>query len=435
MCRACEGTTTGLASPAQVVAPEADSPGATVPLRVTQATWSSPVTSRLLIDAGFGTTYYGWGGFERVDNNTRALVRMSEQCAGGCAANGGIAGLGLPVAGLEQQPHRRVSMARGGRLRHRRAQPQGRAHGHLFRGQPRELHERPAARVPREQRRAESAHRSRAVRPAGAGADHGVLRAGTVDARPPHAAGRSPVRPRARVVPGPADRPDALLPQPGELPRDAGRGQLRRRHPARRRGHGRVRQRQDRAEVQHGQIPGGRQHRQPGGLLQHEPGAPAAEHEPAVRTARRAAHLDRCQQQLPSRLQPAEPEPAGPARKRRRLVRTDHEPRLRHGHADELLRSGSHVGIRRAALGLGAERVGAAAAHEARVDRDRLQPPLVWRLHRRGQPGHQGLGLHAVQHHGAARSTAAGRRRVRHPGVVRHRPVAVGPDQQPDHAR
>ena len=66
-----------------------------------------------------------------------------------------------------------------------------------------------------------------------------------------------------------------------------------------------------------------------------------------------------------------------------------------------------HVGIRRAAVGLGAERVGAAAAHEARVDRGRLQPPLVRRLHRRGQPGHEGLGLHAVQHHGAARSEAA----------------------------
>jgi hypothetical protein len=78
----------------------------------------------------------------------------------------------------------------------------------------------------------------------------------------------------------------------------------------------------------------------------------------------------RCQQQFPSRLQPAEPEPAGSARQRGRLVRTDHEPRLRHGHADELLRSRSHVGIRRAAVGLGAERVGAAAAHEARVDRE-----------------------------------------------------------------
>src|SRR5207302_671922 len=93
VCRKCDGTTTGLASPAQVVAPEADSPGATMPLRVTQLTWSSPATSHLLLDAGFGSTYYGWGGFERVNNNTRPLIRVSEQCAGGCAANGGIAGL------------------------------------------------------------------------------------------------------------------------------------------------------------------------------------------------------------------------------------------------------------------------------------------------------------------------------------------------------
>jgi hypothetical protein len=93
VCRKCDGTTTGLASPAQIVAPEADGAGATIPLRVTQLTWNSPVTSRLLFDAGFGSTYYGWGNFERAGNNTEALVRMQEQCAGGCAANGGIAGL------------------------------------------------------------------------------------------------------------------------------------------------------------------------------------------------------------------------------------------------------------------------------------------------------------------------------------------------------
>jgi hypothetical protein len=93
VCRKCEGTTTGLASPAQVVSPEADGVGATKPLRVQQVTWSSPATSRLLFDAGFGTTYYGWGNFEREGNPTRGLVRVSEQCAGGCAANGGIPGI------------------------------------------------------------------------------------------------------------------------------------------------------------------------------------------------------------------------------------------------------------------------------------------------------------------------------------------------------
>jgi Carboxypeptidase regulatory-like domain len=93
VCRKCEGTSTGLASPAQIVSPEADGVGATKPLRVQQVTWSSPATSRLLFDAGFGTTYYGWGNFERDGNNTRGLVRVSEQCAGGCAANGGIPGI------------------------------------------------------------------------------------------------------------------------------------------------------------------------------------------------------------------------------------------------------------------------------------------------------------------------------------------------------
>jgi Carboxypeptidase regulatory-like domain len=93
VCRKCEGTSTGLASPAQIVSPEADGVGATKPLRVQQVTWSSPATSRLLLDAGFGTTYYGWGNFERDDNNTRGLVRVQEQCAAGCAANGGIPNL------------------------------------------------------------------------------------------------------------------------------------------------------------------------------------------------------------------------------------------------------------------------------------------------------------------------------------------------------
>ena len=93
VCRKCEGTSTGLASPAQIVAPEADGVGATKPLRVPQVTWSSPFTNRLLFDAGFGVSYYGWGNFEREGNPTRDLVRVQEQCAGGCANNGGIPSL------------------------------------------------------------------------------------------------------------------------------------------------------------------------------------------------------------------------------------------------------------------------------------------------------------------------------------------------------
>jgi hypothetical protein len=58
-----------------------------------QASWSSPVTNRLLLDAGFGGTYYGWGNMERDPNPTRDLIGVVEQCQNGCAANGGIPGL------------------------------------------------------------------------------------------------------------------------------------------------------------------------------------------------------------------------------------------------------------------------------------------------------------------------------------------------------
>jgi hypothetical protein len=92
VCRSCEGTTYGITDPARI-SPEAGGLSQYKPLRVTQATWSSPVTSRLLFDAGFGTTYYGWGNFERDPNPTHDLIRVSEQCTRGCAANGGIPGL------------------------------------------------------------------------------------------------------------------------------------------------------------------------------------------------------------------------------------------------------------------------------------------------------------------------------------------------------
>jgi len=88
VCRKCEGATIGITTP-PVASPEAIGPGQTLPLRVPQVTWNSPVTNRLLFDAGFGGTYYGWGNFERVDNNTRDLIRVTEQCAAGCPNNGG----------------------------------------------------------------------------------------------------------------------------------------------------------------------------------------------------------------------------------------------------------------------------------------------------------------------------------------------------------
>ncbi len=89
VCRACEGTTYGITDPPRIT-PEAGGLSQYKPLRVTQLSWSSPATSRLLFEAGLGTTYYGWGNFERDPNPTHDLIRMSEQCTRGCAANGGI---------------------------------------------------------------------------------------------------------------------------------------------------------------------------------------------------------------------------------------------------------------------------------------------------------------------------------------------------------
>jgi Carboxypeptidase regulatory-like domain len=61
--------------------------------RVQQATWTSPVSNRLLLEAGVGTYLSRWGGSEMPGNPTRDLVQVTEQCSAGCASNGNIAGL------------------------------------------------------------------------------------------------------------------------------------------------------------------------------------------------------------------------------------------------------------------------------------------------------------------------------------------------------
>jgi hypothetical protein len=91
LCRACTGATPGLSEP-QRVAPEAVGVLGRR-LDATQATWFSPLTDHLLFEAGYGGTFFGVGNFEREPNPTRDLIRIVEQCARGCAANGNIPGL------------------------------------------------------------------------------------------------------------------------------------------------------------------------------------------------------------------------------------------------------------------------------------------------------------------------------------------------------
>ena len=57
--------------------PEADGHGEFSPQRVQQVRWTSPLTNRLLLEAGFGTTYYEWGGKELDPNPTQDLVQRA----------------------------------------------------------------------------------------------------------------------------------------------------------------------------------------------------------------------------------------------------------------------------------------------------------------------------------------------------------------------
>jgi hypothetical protein len=91
LCRTCTGATSAGIDPPRV-SPEAVGVFGR-PLRVAQATWSVPLTNRLLVEAGFSGTYFGVGNFERSPNPTSDLIRVAEQCANGCAANGNIPGL------------------------------------------------------------------------------------------------------------------------------------------------------------------------------------------------------------------------------------------------------------------------------------------------------------------------------------------------------
>ena len=61
--------------------------------RVRLLTWQSTATNRMLFDAGFGAYQSPFGPRESPGNTTRPLARVTEQCAAGCTANGGIPNL------------------------------------------------------------------------------------------------------------------------------------------------------------------------------------------------------------------------------------------------------------------------------------------------------------------------------------------------------
>src|SRR5262245_50978867 len=82
VCRTCSGTASFSGSPSPTLTtPEADGHGEFSPQRVQTARWTSPVTNRLLLEAGLGNTYYQWGNRELDPNPTRDLIRVTENHA------------------------------------------------------------------------------------------------------------------------------------------------------------------------------------------------------------------------------------------------------------------------------------------------------------------------------------------------------------------
>src|SRR3954463_12960015 len=77
VCRSCTGSTslTGTPNFFWPTAPEAEGHGEFSPQRVQQARWTSPMTNKLLLEAGIGSTYYQWGGREEP-SNPNDLVQM-----------------------------------------------------------------------------------------------------------------------------------------------------------------------------------------------------------------------------------------------------------------------------------------------------------------------------------------------------------------------
>ena len=153
LCRACTGATPGLAEP-QRVSPEAVGVLGR-PLHVAQAAWSSPLTDRLLVDAGFGATFFGVGNFERDPNPTRGLDPRRRTVRERLRREWQHSRTGLPIAGLQRRPHRFVSLAGRADLRHRRPQSEGRVSAHLHDRRPHVDDQRPEPDVPIQQRRAE----------------------------------------------------------------------------------------------------------------------------------------------------------------------------------------------------------------------------------------------------------------------------------------
>ena len=185
--------------------------------KITQATWSSPVTNRLLFEAGFSSFSSKWGGYVPPGSQT-GLVAVTEQSTAAGVPIPNFTYRGWNSAASNNQQHNiwRASLAyvtgaHSFKVGYQSAYEVYRQVPE--RRQPAELHV--------QQRHADAVHD--AHRPAHPEQPHALrrlLRAGSVDARPSHAAGRAAVRARVELVPRGRERHPRRQPvqQPLHLP-------------------------------------------------------------------------------------------------------------------------------------------------------------------------------------------------------------------------
>ena len=360
-------------------------------------------SNRLLVEAGFGGTYFGFGNFERNPNPTRDLIRVVEQCASGCAANGNIPGLAYRSQDFSDAYNGSYLWKGVGVVCDRVTQPEGWLSAHvddagrsIWMTNNQNLTYRFDNGVPNQL--------TRSISP---WVNHSRTGWDAVFAQERWTRGRLTVQGAVRfdraaqLVSRAAGRPVQVPAGAHHHSGNAGRGQLQGHHAQAGRVLRCVRQRQDGAQDTPWPIPGRRGH-MAGIYTSTNPTLRMPQTTSDARHGRCDASLDRCERQLRARLRPAEPERAGPPGERRRPVRRGVEHELRTERADQQLRSRRPQRLGRPAVGLDARRVDSASDSPARIGDAHVQPSLVPWLHRCRQPGAAAVRSDAVQRGGAA---------------------------------
>jgi hypothetical protein len=94
ICARCTGANPQNGFPSPTTSPEALGHGEIgPPSRTQQLTLASPMTTKLLVEAGWGTVLQRYGGQPGDSPDTVNLTQVTEQCTAGCPANGNIPNL------------------------------------------------------------------------------------------------------------------------------------------------------------------------------------------------------------------------------------------------------------------------------------------------------------------------------------------------------